>query len=145
MSTARLCEKCKELGVVHVGDKRKAEVWRCGLRAARGAVQQAAVAAAAAVATAHASAAGATATALAAAEATAGSWQTTVTAVARRVVEDEQEDAAEDEVVVLEEDLSDEEAGSAGPVKWVVPAWEVLAADRGGVEGRVEETESERK
>jgi hypothetical protein len=33
---------------------------------------------------------------------------------------------------VLEEDLSDEEADSAGPVKWVVPAWEVLAADRGG-------------
>jgi hypothetical protein len=32
----------------------------------------------------------------------------------------------------LEEDLSDEEADSAGPVKWVVPAWEVLAADRGG-------------
>jgi hypothetical protein len=25
-----------------------------------------------------------------------------------------------------------EEADSAGPVKWVVPAWEVLAADRGG-------------
>jgi hypothetical protein len=43
-----------------------------------------------------------------------------------------------------------EEADSAGPVKWVVPAWEVLAAGRGpsggwGVEGRVEETESERK
>jgi hypothetical protein len=54
--------------------------------------------------------------------------------VARWVVEDEQEDAAEDEAVVLEEDLSDEEADSAGPVKWVVPAWEVLAlaADRGG-------------
>jgi hypothetical protein len=53
--------------------------------------------------------------------------------VARRVVEDKQEDAAEDEAVVLEEDLSDEEADSAGPVKWVVPAaWEVLAADRGG-------------
>jgi hypothetical protein len=50
------------------------------------------------------------------------------------VVEDgqEQEDAAADEAVVLEEDLSDKEAGSAGPVKWVVPAWEVLAADRGG-------------
>jgi hypothetical protein len=40
--------------------------------------------------------------------------------------------AAEDEAVVLEEDLSDEEADSAGPVKWVVPACEVLAADRGG-------------
>jgi hypothetical protein len=37
---------------------------------------------------------------------------------------------AADEAVVLEEDLSDEEADSAGPVKWVVPAWEVLAADR---------------
>jgi hypothetical protein len=50
------------------------------------------------------------------------------------VVEDEQEDAAavEEEAVVLEEDLSDEEADSAGPVKLVVPAWEVLAADRGG-------------
>jgi hypothetical protein len=48
-------------------------------------------------------------------------------------VEDEQqEDAAEDEAVVLEEDLSDEEADSTGPVKWVVPAWEVLAADSGG-------------
>ena len=59
-------------------------------------------------------------------------WQTTAEAVARRVVEDGQEDAAADEAVVLEEDLSDEEADSAGPVKWVVPAWEVLAADRGG-------------
>jgi hypothetical protein len=48
------------------------------------------------------------------------------------VAEDEQEDATEDEAVVLEEDLSGEEADSAGPVKWVVPAWEVLAADRGG-------------
>jgi hypothetical protein len=47
------------------------------------------------------------------------------------VVEGEQEDAAEDEAVVLEEDLSGEEAGSAGPVKWVVPVWEVLSADRG--------------
>jgi hypothetical protein len=56
--------------------------------------------------------------------------------VARQVLEDGQQDAAEaraeDEAVVLEEDLSDEEADSAGPVKWVVPAWEVLAADRGG-------------
>jgi hypothetical protein len=52
--------------------------------------------------------------------------------VARRVVEEGQEDAAADEAVVLEEDLSDEEADSAGPVKWVVPAWEVLSADRGG-------------
>jgi hypothetical protein len=33
---------------------------------------------------------------------------------------------------MVEEDLSDEEADSAGPVKWVVPAWEVLAADSGG-------------
>jgi hypothetical protein len=46
--------------------------------------------------------------------------------------EDEHEDAAEDDAAVLEEDLSDEEADSAGPVKWVVPVWEVLAADRGG-------------
>jgi hypothetical protein len=38
---------------------------------------------------------------------------------------------------VLEEDLSNEEADSAGPVKWVVPAWEVLAAESEGVdEGR---------
>jgi hypothetical protein len=58
--------------------------------------------------------------------------QTTAAVVARRVVEDEQEDAAEDEAVVSEEDLSDVEAGSAGPVKWVVPEWEVLAADIGG-------------
>jgi hypothetical protein len=52
------------------------------------------------------------------------------------VVEDEQEDATEDEAAVLEEDLSDEEADSAGPVKWVVQEcgtpWEVLAAERGG-------------
>jgi hypothetical protein len=59
-------------------------------------------------------------------------WQTAPAAVARRVGEEGQEDAAADEAVVLEEDLSDEEADSAGPVKWVVPAWEVLAADRGG-------------
>jgi hypothetical protein len=53
------------------------------------------------------------------------------------VVEDEQEDAVEDEEVVREEDLSDEEAGSAGPVEWVVvlPAWEVLANDRVGWRG----------
>ena len=62
-------------------------------------------------------------------------WQTTAVAVARRVVEDEQEDAVEDEEVVQEEDLSDEEADSAGPVKWVVPAWEVLAHDRAGWRG----------
>jgi hypothetical protein len=52
------------------------------------------------------------------------------------VVEDGQEDATEDRAVVLEEDLSDEEADSAGPVKWVVPAWEVLAADRAGGGGQ---------
>ena len=142
LSTAQLREKGKELGVVPVGDKRKTEVWKCGLRAARGAVQQAAAAAAAAVAVAHASAASATATAAAAAElrkrgrvrklAPSDGWQTAPAAVARRVVEDGQEDAAADEAVVLEEDLSEEEADSAGPVKWVVPAWEVLAADRGG-------------
>jgi hypothetical protein len=44
-------------------------------------------------------------------------WQTTAAAVARPVVEDEHEDAVED---------------SAGPVKWVVPAWEVVAHDRAG-------------
>jgi hypothetical protein len=38
----------------------------------------------------------------------------------------------EDERLVQEEDLSDEEADSAGPVKWVVPAREVLAHDRAG-------------
>jgi hypothetical protein len=41
----------------------------------------------------------------------------------------------EDEEVVQEEDLSDEEADSAGPVKWMVPAWEVLAHDRAGWRG----------
>jgi hypothetical protein len=35
------------------------------------------------------------------------------------MVEDGQEDATEDEAVVLEEDLSDEEGDSAGPVEWV--------------------------
>jgi hypothetical protein len=54
---------------------------------------------------------------------------------AGRVVEDEQEDAVEDEEIVREEDLSGEEADSAGPVKWVVPAWEVLANDRVGWRG----------
>jgi hypothetical protein len=49
----------------------------------------------------------------------------------------------------VKEDLSDEEADSAGPVKWVVPAWEVLAADRGGwraglKELRVNETDDVR-
>jgi hypothetical protein len=70
----------------------------------------------------------------------------TAAAVAWRVVEDEQEDTVEDEEVVREEDLSDEEADSAGPVKWVVPAWkwEVLANGRAGVERRAEEFESER-
>jgi hypothetical protein len=48
LSTTQLREKGKELSVVPVGDKRKAEVWRRGLRAARGAVQQAAVLTAAA-------------------------------------------------------------------------------------------------
>jgi hypothetical protein len=59
--------------------------------------------------------------------------------VARRVVEDEQEDAVEDEDVVREENLSDEEVDSSSPVKWVVPAWEVLANGErqgsGGEEG----------
>ena len=68
-------------------------------------------------------------------------------AVARRVVEEGQEDAAADEAVVLEEDLSDEEADSAGPVKWVVPAWGGIYTGSGqrGVEGRVEGAGSERK
>jgi hypothetical protein len=70
-------------------------------------------------------------------------WQTEPTAVARRVVEDGQEDAAEDEAAVLEEDLSDQEADSAGPVKWVVPAWEVLAADSGRWRAGSKGTESE--
>jgi hypothetical protein len=35
-------------------------------------------------------------------------WQTTAEAVARRVVEGEQEDAVEDEEVVREEDLNEE-------------------------------------
>jgi hypothetical protein len=48
--------------------------------------------------------------------------QTTAVAVAWRVVEDEQEDAEEDEEAVLEKDLRDEEAHSAGPAKWLVPA-----------------------
>jgi hypothetical protein len=38
-----------------------------------------------------------------------GGWQTAAEAVARRVVEDEQEDKVEDEEVVQEEDLSDED------------------------------------
>jgi hypothetical protein len=62
-------------------------------------------------------------------------WQTTAAAVARRVVEHEHEDAVEDEEVAQEEDLSDEEADFAGPVKWVVPAWEVPAHDRAGWRG----------
>jgi hypothetical protein len=61
----------------------------------------------------------------------------TAAAVARWVVEDEQEDTVEDEEVVRVEELSDEEADSAGPVKWVVPAWEVLANDRAGWRGRL--------
>jgi hypothetical protein len=62
-----------------------------------------------------------------------------VVAVARRVVEDEQEDAVADEEVVHEEDLRDEEADSAGPVKqWVVPAWEVLAHEGAGWRGGLE-------
>jgi hypothetical protein len=59
----------------------------------------------------------------------------------RRVVEDEHEDAVEDEGVVQGEDLSGEEAGSAGPVKWVVPAWEVLARDRAGWRGGLKSLE----
>jgi hypothetical protein len=48
--------------------------------------------------------------------------------------------------VVSEEDHSDEEADSAGPVKWVVLAWEVATGSgQRGVKGRAEGTESERK
>jgi hypothetical protein len=88
----------------------------------------------------HASATSVTATAVTAAEelrkrgrvrklAPSDGWQTAPAAVARRVVEDEQEDAVADEEVVQEEDLSDEEADSAGP------AWEILAHDRAGWRG----------
>jgi hypothetical protein len=84
------------------------------------------VAATAAAAT-HASAASATATAVTAAEelrkrgrvrklTPSGGWQTRAAAVARRVVEDEQEDAVEDEEIVQEEDLSGEEpSATASP------------------------------
>jgi hypothetical protein len=43
-----------------------------------------------------------------------------------------QQDAAEDEAVVLEEDLGDEEADSAGPVKWTVPAGRYWQRTEGG-------------
>jgi hypothetical protein len=66
-------------------------------------------------------------------------WQAAPAAVALRVVEDEQEDTVEDEEFLLEEDLSDEEADSAGPVKWVVPAWEVC--DRVGWRGGLKSLE----
>jgi hypothetical protein len=46
LSTVQLREKCNELGVVPVDDKRRSQVLRHGFRAARGAVQQAAAAAA---------------------------------------------------------------------------------------------------
>jgi hypothetical protein len=42
LGTAQLRDRGKELGVVPVGDKRKTEVWKRGLRAARGAARQAA-------------------------------------------------------------------------------------------------------
>jgi hypothetical protein len=52
------------------------------------------------------------------------------------VVEDEQEDAVKDEEVVQEQDLSDEDADSAGSVKWVVPAWRCWRmTGSGGEEG----------
>jgi hypothetical protein len=149
LNTVQLRIRGKALGVVPVGDKRRPDVWRQTLKVARAAVQRAAAAAVAATAAAatHASAASATATAVTAAEelrkrgrvrklAPSDGWQTApAAAVARRVVEDEQEDAVEDEEVVLEEDVSDEEADSTGPEKWVVPAWEVLANDRVGWRG----------
>jgi hypothetical protein len=53
------------------------------------------------------------------------------------VVEDGQEDAAEDEAAVLEEDLSDEEADSAGPVKgWYRRGRYWQRTDGGGGQGR---------
>jgi hypothetical protein len=62
LETAQLRTRGKSLGVAPVGDKRKAEVWRQALQAARAAVQEAAaVAATAAAAATHASAASATA------------------------------------------------------------------------------------
>jgi hypothetical protein len=60
-------------------------------------------------------------------------WETELSAVARRVVEDEQEDAAEDEAGVLEEDLSDEEADVGG-----------TGSGQRGVEDRVAGTASQR-
>jgi hypothetical protein len=66
-------------------------------------------------------------------------WQTTAEAVARRVVEDEQEDAVEDEEVVQEEDLSDEEAGGLCRSSEVggasVGGTGTLARDRAGWRG----------
>jgi hypothetical protein len=153
LNTRELRERGRALGVVPVGDGRTKEAWRLGSKAARGAAKRAvavaAVAAAEALALAEsAAAAGAEAVAELRRQgfsvsargrvrklAPSDGWQTTAEAVARRVVEDEQEDAVEDEEVVQEEDLSDEEADSAGPVKWVVPAWEVLAHDRAGWRG----------
>jgi hypothetical protein len=66
-------------------------------------------------------------------------------AVARRVVEDEQEDAVEDEEVVREEDLSDEEADSAGPVpvQWVVLGGACCVGGAGERQGRVVERRAE--
>jgi hypothetical protein len=154
LNTAQLRTRGKSLGVVPVGDKRKAEVWKQALQAARAAVQEAAaVAATAAAAATHASATSAIATAVTAAEelrqrgrvrklAPSDGWQTTVEAVARRVMEDEQEDAVEDQEVVQEEDLSDEEADSAGPVGGASVGG--TGARQGRVERRVEEFESER-
>jgi hypothetical protein len=95
LNAARLRKKCNELGVGPVGDKHKGgTAGSCGGRASqtRARVRKLAP---------------------------SDGWQTAPAAVARRVVEveDEQENAAEDEAVALEEDLSDEEADSVGPVK----------------------------
>jgi hypothetical protein len=68
LNTAQLRTRGKSLGVVPVGDKRKAEVWRHTLQAARAAVQGAAAVAATAAAAAHTSVTSATATAVTAAE-----------------------------------------------------------------------------
>jgi hypothetical protein len=93
LTIARLREKGKELGVVPVGDKRKTEVWKRGLRAARGTVRQAA-----------ATAAELRKRGRVRKLAPSDGWQTAPAAVARRVVEEGQEDAAADEAVVLEEE-----------------------------------------
>jgi hypothetical protein len=124
LNARELRERGRALGVVPVGDGRTREAWRLGYKAARGAAQRAvavaAVAAAEALALAEsAAAAGAEAVAELRRQgfsvsargrvrrfAPSGGWQTTAEAVARRVVENEQVDAVDDEEVVREEATS---------------------------------------